>query len=180
MFVFDDVGVVSTFRVPKTCCLPISTKRKKTHSNDSNVAFFFWRVQVPDFFPQFFADLLFLPPFMSIHSMARPNFIGDDPGEAVPERSLRVWNHTAWITFKSSWNIFSRRLPKLPLRWGRIFVEVNVFWLFFCWSGLALAMWCGGLYGEVCSLRFIYVFFVWMPILIRNCGFETWPNRNVL
>ena len=164
MFVFDDVGVVSTFRVPKTCCLPISTKRKKNTFQRFQRGIVFWRVQVPDFFPSFLQT--FFSPLSCRSIPWRPNFIGN-PGRWPPcselcvSRSLRVWNRTAWITFKSSWNIFSRRLPKLPLRWGNISVEVNVFWLFFLlkWRK-ALVMWCGVIWWRCVHFALSMFFFL--------------------
>ena len=170
MFVFDDVGLSQHLGSLKRVAFLYQQNEKNTFQQ-FNVAFFL-RVQVPDFFPVF-ADLFF-PPFMSIHSMATQ--FHREPWEihplqwAVPERSLRVWNRTAWITFKSSWNIFSRRLPKLPLRWGNIFVEVNLFWLFFCWSGLALAMWCGVIWGGVLGrcVHFALSCFIYVLVFFWN------------
>ena len=182
MFVFDDVGVVSTFRVPKTCCLPISTKRKKNTFQRFQRGIVFWRVQVPDFFPSFL-QTFFFP--LSCRSIPwRPNFIGN-PGRWPPcselcvSRSLRVWNRTAWITFKSSWNIFSRRLPKLLLRWGNIFVEVNLF--FVEWIGVGDVMW--GYMMEVCSLHYIYVLVFleqkWRDSVCKKMNLQVWPQQFV-
>ena len=181
VFVFDDVGVVSTFRVPKTCCLPISTKRKKTHSNDSNVALFFGEFKFL-IFSTVFCRPSFSSPFHVDPFHGPPQFHRRWPRRSCARKVAPGVESYCMDNFQIFLEHFQQKAPKITTQVGEYLCWSHSF-LFFCWSGLALAMWCGVIWWRCVHFALSMFFFFWeqkwRDSVCKKMNLQVWPQQFV-